>query len=79
MVGDYGPRHFRIKEGALHYLRDGGRYADYRELVPLSRDTFFIKGMSSFRMTFEFDDNGNAVKVVGSYEEGGRDESPRSK
>lgn len=79
IVGDYGPRHFQIKEGALYYLRDGGLYADYRELVPLSRDTFFIKGMSSFRMTFEFDENGHAVKVVGSYEEGGRDESPRSK
>jgi len=79
LVGDYGPRHFQIREGVLFYLRDGGRYADYRELVPLSRDTFFIKGMSSFRMTFEFDESGKAVKVVGWYEEGSRDESPRSK
>ena len=79
LAGDYGARHFQIKDGALYYLRDGGRYADYRELVPLSRDTFFIKGMSSFRMTFELDASGNPVKVVGTYEEGGRDESPRSK
>jgi CubicO group peptidase (beta-lactamase class C family) len=79
LAGDYGPRHFRIQEGALYYLRDGGQYADYRELVPLSRDTFFIKGMSSFRMTFEFDGQGNPVKVVGWYEEGGRDESVRSR
>jgi CubicO group peptidase (beta-lactamase class C family) len=78
-AGDYGLRHFQVKDGALHYLRDGGRFADYRELVPLSRDTFFIKGMSSFRMTFELDGNGNAVKVVGIYEQGGRDETPRSK
>ena len=79
IVGDYGPRHFRIRGGVLFYLRDGGQYADYRELVPLSRDTFFIKGMSSFRMTFEYDESGKAVKVVGWYEEGGRDESPRSR
>ena len=79
LAGNYGPRHFQVKDGALYYLRDGGRYADYRELAPLSRDTFFIKGMSSFRMKFAVDENGNPVKVVGTYEGGGGDESPRSK
>ncbi len=79
MAGDYGARHIKMEGGILHYLRDGGRYAEYRPLVALSRDTFFIKGLPSFRMTFELDGNGNAVKIVGLYDSGARDESPRTK
>lgn len=37
------------------------------------------EGMSSFRMKFELDESRNSVKVVGTYDEGGRDESPRDK
>lgn len=78
MAGNYGARHIKMEGGTLHYLRDGGRYAEYRPLVALSRDTFFIKGLPSFRMTFELDGNGNAFKIVGLYEGGARDESPRT-
>jgi hypothetical protein len=78
LSGDYGPRHFQVKDGALLYMREGGSYADYRPLVPLSPDTFFIKGMTSFRLKFEFDENGYPVKVVGLYEQGGEDESIRN-
>jgi len=35
--------------------------------------------MSSFRMELELDKNEIPVKVVGTYEEGGRDELPRNK
>jgi CubicO group peptidase (beta-lactamase class C family) len=79
LAGDYGARHVQIKDGALYYLRDGGAYAEWRPLLPLSRDTFFIKGLPRFRMTFELDETGVASKIVGRYETGEEDMTPRTK
>jgi CubicO group peptidase (beta-lactamase class C family) len=79
LAGDYGPRHFQVTDGVLLYKRDGGGYADYLPLLALSRDTFLIKGAPYFRMKFEFDENGDPVKVIGIYEQGAQDESARTK
>lgn len=58
LAGDYGARHFQVADGVLLYKREGGKYADYRRLAALSGETFFIRGMASFRMKFEFDEKG---------------------
>lgn len=74
-VGDYGPRHITVEDGALHYQRDGNpRY----RLHPMSEDTFLLDGLGSFRIRFVTDDEGRPKKIVGMYVNGNEDETPRS-
>ncbi len=74
-LGDYGPRHITIENGALHYQRDGNpRY----RLHPMSEDTFLLDGLGSFRIRFLTDDEGRPTKIVGLYVNGNEDETPRS-
>jgi len=77
LAGDYGPRHIRFENGKLLYLRDNAAAKDYRELIPLSRDTFVIRELSYFRMRFELDASGMPTKIIGMYEGGAQDESVR--
>jgi CubicO group peptidase (beta-lactamase class C family) len=79
LAGDYGPRHVQFKDGRLLYRREGGTFPDFRPLVPMSKDTFVLEGLASFKMKFEFDGKGNAIKIVGLYDDGRRDESVRNK
>jgi len=75
-AGDYGPRHVYFSQSRLCYKREGRK--EY-ELVPLSQDTFALKGYGVFRLRFVLDKDGNATKVVGIYLGGRTDESPRDK
>lgn len=75
-AGDYGPRHIELREGRLFYRRAGGQ--EYG-LTPVSRNTFIFEGKADFRIRFEMDEAGNAVKIVGLYLQGQTDESPRDK
>jgi CubicO group peptidase (beta-lactamase class C family) len=75
-AGDYGPRHVYFRQGRLHYKREGRK--EY-ELLPLSQDTFALKGYGVFRLRFVLDKDGNTTKVVGIYLGGRTDESPRDK
>jgi len=80
IAGDYGPRHLQFKNGRLYYFREGGAYPEGRPLTAMSRDTFFMEGLSRFRLKVEFDEKGNPLKLVGLYIDGTpRDESPRDK
>jgi CubicO group peptidase (beta-lactamase class C family) len=79
LAGDYPPRHIIFKEGRLYYFREGGLYAEPRPLLAMSRDTFVLGGATGFRFKFEFDEKGDPAKVVGLYEDGRRDETPRGK
>ena len=77
LAGDYGARHIKFENGKLFYLRDGVATTNYRELIPLSEDTFITKELSYFRMRFEMDATGMPTKVIGTYEGGRADESVR--
>lgn len=74
-VGDYGPRHVRLRDGVLVYQRAGPEY----RLFPLSRDTFSLVGLSRFRIRFETDKNGDVTHLVGLYIEGQTDRSDKNK
>ena len=45
----------------------------------MSKDTFVLETMSSFRLKIEFDKKGNPVKAIGLYDDGRRDETVRDK
>ncbi len=77
MAGDYGPRHLVVNDGSLHYFREDADTTDPRPLLAVSRDTFVIEGVSYFKLQVVFDADGNPTKLVGIYESGQRDESPR--
>jgi dipeptidase len=75
-VGDYGPRHINIRDDRLYYTRDrGGEF----QLIPISEDTFALKGINYFQIHFVSDENGEVVKIVGLYLDGRQDESPKDK
>jgi CubicO group peptidase (beta-lactamase class C family) len=78
LAGDYGPRHITLDGGRLYYLRDGVAAKNRRELIPLSRDTFVIREIPYFRMRFELDESGRPTRIVGMYEGGAEDSSPRN-
>ena len=75
-AGDFGPRHVYFRQSRLYYKREG---REEYELLPLSQDTFALKGYGVFRLRFVLDKDGNATKVVGIYLGGRTDESPRDK
>lgn len=79
MVGDYGERHIKLKDGSLYYFRDNAPTKEYKKLIPISADTFIMEHLVYFRLRFVFDEKGVAKKVIGMYEWGNTDESVRDK
>jgi len=73
-VGDYGPRHITYQDEHLYYNRSGGR--KYK-MIPLNKDTFAFQGLPGFRIQFVFNKDGQAVKIIGLYIDGRKDESSR--
>ena len=57
----------------------GGSAPEPRPLLALSKDTFFIQGTVWFRFQVIYDGEGNPVKLVGSYNDGRRDETKRTR
>ncbi|ANM31906.1 hypothetical protein ABI59_23580 [Acidobacteria bacterium Mor1] len=78
LAGDYETRHVALDGGRLYYRRRDAAAGAPRELIPLTPETFMLRGESSFRLRFEFDSDGAAARVVGLYEGGGRDASSRT-
>ena len=79
LAGAYGARHLEVRNGRLYYFRDGGSSPEYRLLVAMSKNTFVLETMSSFRLRIEFDKKGNPLRAVGLYDDGRRDETLRDK
>jgi len=79
LAGAYGPRRLELRNGQLYYFREGGSSPEYRPLVAMSKDTFVLETMSSFRLRIEFDRKGRPAKAVGLYDDGRRDETLRDK
>ena len=74
-AGVYGPRKIRIEDGSLVYQRDEGPV--YR-LVPMGTDRFRIVELDYFRIRFERDGSGAVTTLVGLYNNGREEPSPRS-
>jgi len=77
IAGDYGPRHLSVQDGSLFYSREDADTTTPRPLLAVSEDTFVIEGVTYFKLQVVFDEEGNPTKLVGLYETGQRDESPR--
>lgn len=73
-AGDYGPRHFTLRDGTLYYQREEQR--EFR-LIPLNEHTFSLDGYTKFRLRFVTDEDGKVTKVIGLYFDGRTDESIR--
>ena len=79
LTGDYGPRHIKFENGRLYYFRDNGTLPDYAPMIAMEKDTFVIEGLVNFRFKFEFDDQGHPVRIVGIFDAGQLDPTPRNK
>ncbi len=73
-AGDYGPRHIKLEDGALWYERD--ERPKYR-MIPISETLFCFDEYDFFMLEIETDDSGNAVAIIGIYNNGQSDRSPR--
>jgi hypothetical protein len=70
----YGERKVTFENGALFYQRTGPKY----RLVSLTEALFAAEGLDYFRVEFVVKD-GKAVELVGLYDTGEREPSPRTK
>ena len=73
-VGVYGERKVSFENGALFYQRTGPKY----RLVPLTGTLFAAEGLDYFRVEFVVK-GGKAVEIIGIYDNGTRDSSPRTR
>jgi hypothetical protein len=73
-AGVYGERKVTFEKGALFYQRTGPKF----RLIPLTETLFALDGLDYFRMEFVVKD-GKAAEIVGLYDNGDRDSSPRTK
>jgi hypothetical protein len=73
-VGVYGERKVVLENGALFYQRTGPKY----RLAPLTGTLFAAEGLDYFRVEFVVKD-GKAVEIIGIYDNGTRDSSPRTR
>ncbi|HSA95166.1 MAG TPA: S41 family peptidase [Acidobacteriota bacterium] len=73
-TGVYGERKITLENGALFYQRTGPK----ARLTPLTATLFAVEGLDYFRLEFTVKD-GRAIEVVGLYDNGERDPSPRTK
>lgn len=73
-AGDYGLRHIIFEEGGLWYERD--ERPRYR-MIPISETLFCFEELDFFKLEIETDDEGNPVALVGHYDRGYTDRSPR--
>ncbi|OGD29243.1 MAG: hypothetical protein A2V57_01355 [Candidatus Aminicenantes bacterium RBG_19FT_COMBO_65_30] len=73
-AGVYGERKVTFENGTLYYQRTGPKY----RLIPMSGTLFAVEGLDYFRVEFAVKD-GKAVVLVGLYDDGRREPSPRTK
>jgi hypothetical protein len=73
-AGAYGERKVAYENGALVYQRTGPKF----RLVPLTATLFAAESLDYFRVEFVIKD-GKAVAIIGHYDNGMIDSSPRTK
>jgi len=73
-AGTYGERKIWLEDGELYYRRSGPAF----RLIPLKERFFALEGLDRFRAEFVLDETGRAVELVGHYDNGMTDVSPRT-
>jgi len=73
-VGVYGERKVTFENGSLFYQRTDAKY----KMVPMTDTLFEVVGLGYFRVEFKVKD-GRAFEIVGLYDNGTTDSSPRTK
>ncbi|HEX5760344.1 MAG TPA: S41 family peptidase [Thermoanaerobaculia bacterium] len=73
-AGSYGPRAVTVENGGLWYQRAGGPKV---RLHPAAGDRFLVGDVDFFRIRFERDAAGKVVRLVGLYNDGREEPSPR--
>ena len=74
-LGDYGPRHVFMENNELYYQRSGR--PEYK-MIPVAEDKFMLEGIDYFKMLFIRDEHGNITEIMGLYNDGGSDHSPKT-
>ncbi len=72
-VGAYGERKITLENGVLYYQRTGPKH----RLFPLTETLFAVEGSDYFRVEFLVK-QGKAVELIGLYDNGEREPSPRT-
>jgi len=74
-AGTYGPRTITVENGNLYYQRqDRPRY----QMIPMTDDTFIFEDIPYFRLQVVTDDKGDGVELIGLYDNGFTDRTPRN-
>jgi hypothetical protein len=73
-TGEYGERKITLEDGSLYYQRTGPKY----RLLPMTETLFAVKGIDDFRVEFVVRE-GKAIELIGLYDNGEREPSPRTK
>ena len=74
-AGKYGPRTVILENGELYYQRE--ERPKYK-MIPMSQDTFMFDELRYFRIKFVTDPDGHVTEVIGLYDNGRSDSSPRT-
>jgi len=72
--GNYGPRHVYLDDDDLYYRRED---RPAFKLEPMGDDLFRVGPLDYFRLTFERDEDGRIVRIVGLYDNGSTDAHER--
>jgi hypothetical protein len=74
-AGAYGPRSLKFEDGQLFYRRGENPWA---QLIPMSDRLFRLEGVDYFRLEVMIGDDGKPSELVGRYDNGTEDRSPRT-
>jgi hypothetical protein len=74
-AGTYGPRTLTFEDGQLWYHRAG---RPLRRAIPMTERLFRFDDIAYFRLEVVLDESGRPIKLIGHYDNGTQDESPRS-
>jgi hypothetical protein len=74
-AGTYGPRSLTFENGELWYHRAG---RPLRRAIPMTERLFRFDDIDYFRLEVVLDGSGRPVKLIGHYDNGTQDESPRT-
>jgi hypothetical protein len=73
-AGKYGPRLLTVEDGKLYYQRQGN---PRMQAIPMGERLFRFTEIDYFRLEVVVDAAGQPLKLVGHYDNGTTDESPR--
>jgi len=74
-TGQYGPRKIWLEEGRLLYQRENGPIF---HMFPMGENLFGMKELSSFRIKFVPEENGDVNELIGLYDIGHQDGNVRN-